>query len=546
MRLVVRPRKPSPSQLKERMTRSKGRSGPYARRSRISRKKEARIAALQAELVEDEEGIARHRQRLQAAREYREHLATQKLVEVSERTLQHLKTLAAAVSPQDPQQAQAQAWALRAVRLGTWKEEVDMAGGAAEAGSECAASERTRLDLSRDETRADAVEADEELLQNLSEAQRRLEAVQREQSDALSRVAGPLGGDNKRDRAGECKSGDRDGDVDMVPPLTGLQVAAMFAERIREAEEQVRHYQILLSREEVLPPMSSGATATRTVVQQPLVQASAESHQAAERRRTEGQGSGEGNLDEVGLRGRPRRRPGHESWVTAEERDEAMAGTQRLQQQQGEGRQQLPQKPRTASREEGPGRCRWAVGAGRTAAGRQRSAGPRTSGTEGWDEVEREFRKQQRAGEDLESRVRDNLQVAEQERTQQLQEAERREMAVARAAAAAREVEARLVGALGDAAPRGTPAPSAAGEADGQVVPTFGPTGQRLDEQQHLLRVAAAGAAAERAGAVGRPPSAPMRRPRWGDDSGAEEEGARERSQRGARGPRVARGAMEN
>ncbi len=518
-------------------------------------KKEARIAALQAELLADEEGILRHRQRLQAALEYREYLATQKLLEVSEQTMQHLRTLAAAVSPQDPQQAQAQAWALRAVALGTWREEVHLAGGdteseggetegAAEGTSVGAASDRTRLDLPCGGVRREAEEANEELAPRLAEARRRLEELRREQSDALSKVDGPMGGDNKRTRVEESRGGDGDGDVDMVPALTGLQVATLFGERLREAEEQVRHYQVLLAREEIEPPAADGGTATTAGGQQPSAPATpvpnSEEGRGAPRQRGGGADQGED-----GQRGRPRRRPGHESWVTAEEWDVARAEKQRSQQHSREGRQQSAQRPRTASRDEGPGRCRWSLGTRRAAAGRQRSAEVRPGGTVAWEEVEREFRRQQLAGQDLESRVRDHRQVEQQERMQQLQEAERREAAKLRVAQAAREIEARCEGA-GEMASRGPAGPAVVGEADSQAVPTFGPTGQRLDEQQHLLRAAAAGAAAERCGSTVRPPSVPRRKTRWGDESEAEEEGGRERSQRGTRGPRAARGAMED
>ncbi len=116
---------------------------------------------------------------------------------------------------------------------------------------------------------------------------------------------------------------------------------------------------------------------------------------------------------------------------------------------------------------------------------------------------------------------------------------------MARVSEVAREVEARLGGVPEGRLPRDQAGTSVVGEAVAQAPPTFGPTGQRLDEQQHLLRAAAAGAAAERGGATVRPPSVPRRRTRWGDESEAEEEGARERSQRGARGPRLGRGAME-
>ncbi len=521
-------------------------------------KKQARIAALQAELVEDEEGIARHRQRLQAARDYREHLATQKLVEVSERTLQHLRTLAAAVSPQDPQQAQAQAWALRAVQLGTWQEEVHMAGGdtdsgeeeaerEAEAGSEGAATDRTRLDLSHEGTQAEAEGKNEELLRNLSEAQSRLDAVRREQTEAPSQVVGPLGGGSKRNLEGQSKGGDGDGDVDMGPPLTALQVSAGFSDRLREAESHVRHCQILLAGGEALPPRTGGVEGTVAPGHPPPVQTPGGARQVADQGRVEEQanrgGGAGGSSDQGGARGRPRRRPGHESWVTAEERDEELADLERRQLQRGDERHQLLQRPRTASREEGPGRCRWSAASGRAAMGRQRSLGPRVVGVaEGWAEVEREFREQQRAGADLESRVRDAFQVAEQERMQQMQDSERKEMAMANAVAAAREIEARLAGGPGGAGARG--APSQTGEGEVHLVPTFGPTGQRLDEQQQLLRVAAAGVAAERAGVAARVPSIPRRRTRWGEDSEEEEEGARERSQRGARAPR--RGATES
>ncbi len=91
-------------------------------------------------------------------------------------------------------------------------------------------------------------------MQKLAAARRRLEAVQREQAQALSKVGGPLGCDNKRNWEGERKEEDNDGDVDMVPNLTGLQVVTLFASRMRDAEEQVRHLQILLAREEVTPP----------------------------------------------------------------------------------------------------------------------------------------------------------------------------------------------------------------------------------------------------------------------------------------------------
>ncbi len=111
--------------------------------------------------------------------------------------------------------------------------------------------------------------------------------------------------------------------------------------------------------------------------------------------------------------------------------------------------------------------------------------------------MEREFRKQQKAGEDLEGRVRDNLQTAQQERMQQLQEAERRETAAEKVRLAAQEVEARLASISQEAA-----------------------AGHRRSLGQGRGR-------------------------RWGDDSEPEEEGGRERSQRGARAARPGGGAME-
>jgi hypothetical protein len=115
----------------------------------------------------------------------------------------------------------------------------------------------------------------------------------------------------------------------------------------------------------------------------------------------------------------------------------------------------------------------------------------------GWTDVEREYRKQQLAADDLESRVRDHIQVSQQERMQQVQEAERREVAAEKVRAAAKEIEARLANT------------QAGGQAGGGHSP------------------------------------APRRR-RWGDDSDTEEEGGRERSQRRARGGRQNGTAMED
>ncbi len=385
---------------------------------------------------------------------------------------------------------------------------------------------------------------DEALVQRLAEARRRLAAIKAEQSQALGRVNGPLGG-GKRDHEGEPKDGDQDGDVDMVPPLTALQVVTLFAGRIREAEEQVRHCQILLAREEVTPEARERETTAMADREDVTARTPAAPTQVVDVGRAADRGGEAGQQDEGDQRGRPRRRPGYTTWVTAEEEEEARAEEQRAQRHWRDGRQLAPQRPRTASREEGPGRCRWSSGTRRTAEGRQRSAGVQPAGDRGWQEVEREFSKLQRAGEDLESRVRDNWQVAQQERMQQLQEAEGREVAMARVAEAAREIEARLEGAPEGRLPREQAGTSAGGEALAPAHPTFGPTGQRLDEQQNLLRAAAVGAAAERGGAAVRPPSVPKRRTRWGDESEAEEEGGRERSPRGARAPRVGRGAME-
>ncbi len=516
--------------------------------------RQARIVALQAELLEDDESIARHRQRLQAALEYREYLATQKLLEVSERTMQYLKTLAAAISPQCPQQAQAQAWALRAGAVGTWSEEIHMAGGdteseggesvvAPEGASVDAASDRTRLDLQGDGGGGGAEGANEELARMLDEAQCRLEELRREQAAALRKVDGPLVGDGKRMRLEGGSAGGGDSDVEMVPALTGQQVATLFGRRLQEAEERVRHFQILLAREDVAPTAADGDVATRSVGQQPSAPA-APAPEVEGRSSELPRGAGGTSQGEEGPRGRPLRRPGYESWVTAEEQDAAREETHRSQQKPPEGRRHSAQRPRTASRDEGPGRCRWSAGPRRATVGRQRSAEARSDNKVGWEEVERQYQKQQLAAHDLESRVRDHRQIEQQERMQQLQEAERREAAKFKVAQEAREIEARIEAA--EAAPRGPVLPAVGVEAGSQAVPTYGPTGQRLDEQQHLLRAAAAGAAAERSGPTVRPPSVPRRRTRWGEESESEEEGGRERSQRGARGPRPSRGAMED
>ncbi len=335
----------------------------------------------------------------------------------------------------------------------------------------------------------------------------------------------------------------------------------MFAGGQREAEERVRHFQILLAREAMPPPTpAAGAAASRPAEAVPVALVTAGPGQGILEQAAGGHQKGTEEVGEGHQRGRPRRRAGYESWVTAEQRDEAEAeAQQRRQQQQPEHHHQPPpRRPRTASRESGPGRCRWTTGgraqppaaaaaAGAPAGGRQRSVGSRPAREDAWEEVEREFRRQQRAGEDLEGRVRDNLQVEQQERMQQLQEAERRETARTRVLMAAREVEARLAGVGQGRLAHGPQGADGTGEMGIQLVPTFGPTGQRLDEQQHLLRAAAVGGgAAEGLEAAMRRPSVPRRRPRWGDESEAEEEGGRERSQRGARGARLGRGAMED
>ncbi len=521
------------------------------------KRKEAKLVELQAELVEDEEGIARHRQRLQKAMEYREHLATQKLAEAaSDQTLQYLKVLAAAMSPQDPLQAQAQAWAMRAVELGLAREEVDMAcgdtdsdsdgdgGGGAEGGSSAAAaSDQTRLDLSRDDPHGENEDRREVLERQLAAARERLAAIQREQAQALGRVGGPLGAENKRNREGEQKRGDYDGDVDMVPTLTALQVVTLFGPRMLEAEEEVRQCQIRLG-EESEQVVQGGAEAAKAH-QQPVAQPRGEPTEAG-RGGTAGGERGDGTQGEARQRGRPRCRPGYESWVTAEEHDARREDQGRQPSARVEGRQPL-QVPRAASREGGPARCRWAAGARGPSEGRQRRDQPRP--TEGrWREVERAFSQVRRAGDDLEGRVRDNLQIAQQERMQQQQEAERKEagIAIAEVAEVAMEIEARRGCGLDGRLPKDQAGAIGSGDMAACLPPTFGPTGQRLDEQQCLLRAAAAGAAAERGEAPMRPPSVPRRRPRWGEESEEEDEGARERSQRGGRASRLGRAAMES
>ncbi len=525
-------------------------------------KKEAKIAELQLELAVDEEGIAWHRQRLQRALEYREYLATQKWGEAaSEQSIQHLRVLAAAMSPQDPEQARARAWALRTVELGSAREEVDLvvgdtdseegvdgeAGGDGSAGAD---SERTRLGSSGDEDRQEEHGAEKLLARRLEEARSRLAALQAQQSQALGAADGPLGR-GKRNCEGEVKEGDRDGDLDMVPALTALQVVTLFGPRLQEAEAEVRECQTLLARaeaesgggrrEEMGGPREGRPETEQKcdAVHPPAGHAAAGDGGGGASRedRPSDQGGGE-------QRGRPRRRPGYESWVTAEEADEAQAGENRTQRRHQEGRRPVSQGPRASSREKGPGPCRWSSGAGSMAEGRRRSADGRPVQSRGWRVVEREFAELQRAGEDLESRVRDNLEVARQERMQQVQESEIRESQMARVVEVAKEIEARVGSATEGRLPRDLLVGRGA-ELPVPPRPTFGPTGQRLDEQQHLLRAAAAGTAAERGSTAATPPSAPRRRGRWGDESEAEEEGTRERSQRGTRAPRMGRGAME-
>ncbi len=93
-------------------------------------RKQARIAELQEEVAAAEVGIAHHRQRLQQAREYREYLSMQKWAEsASDQTITLFKVLAAGMSAQDPEQARAQAVALRLVELREGRDEVDMVVG---------------------------------------------------------------------------------------------------------------------------------------------------------------------------------------------------------------------------------------------------------------------------------------------------------------------------------------------------------------------------------------------------------------------------------
>ncbi len=482
-------------------------------------RKEVRIAELQAEVAAAELEISHHRQRLQQAREYRYYLVLQKMAETGpEDAVADFKTLAAGMSSQKPEEARAQARALRLVELMEGRDEVDMAAGDTDSeeggegderggSSRDAESERTRLDLA-DGAGAELENDDqhEELRRQLGDAQRRLEEVRLERSEALSKVDGPTGGGSKRSSDGEAKEGDGVGDIEMVPPLTGLQVDAMYAGRLREAEERVRHLRILLAKEAVQPPAPAAvaAAASGSAEAAPAPPAPDRPGQQADGRAAvalQKEGANEGHQ-----RGRPRRRAGYESWVTAEQNDEEQR--KRQQHEEAQPSRIPPRRPRTASRDNGPGRCRWTAGeraqpaaaAAAAASGtlvRQRSAGAGHGRKGGWMEVELEYRRQQRAADDVEGRVRDNLQVAQQERMQQVQEAERRETAMGKVRAAASEVEARLAGPPleGQAVRRQSPGP---------------------------------------------------RRRRWGDDSDTEDEGGRERSQRRARGGRHIGGAMED
>ncbi len=513
--------------------------------------KVARIAALQAELVEDDAGIERYRQRLQAAQERREHLAKQKWAETaSEETIRHFRTIAAVLSPEDPAQAQAQAVVQRLVELMSEREEVHLAGGDTESegrggGTEDeqdeASSNRTRLSGVRSVPSAE-LEENEELRRRLREAEQHYAAVEEEKRAALGRVTGLLGG-GKRGRDGDAAKGqDGEGDEDMVPALTGLQVEALFAERMRAAAEQVRHCQILLARETIPPPQWESGPPPPVGVggQQPPEGGPGPpgAPHSRDGRPPEGVPRRWATAAQPGPRlGRGRRNP-VETWVSAEDMaesaDEGAAARVRLASEGG-----VPCR----------GRGRSVVSPPRQ---RGRSGSRQPLARRGAIAVALEYGRQQELADDLERRVRDTAQIAEQERLQQQQEAERRAAAAAGARAAREEVERHLeegerlrqlqelqaasAGQFG--APHPSPAPAAVATAD-QLLD------QLLEEQQRDRGAATGGGvpAREVAALQGRPFM--PRRSRWSDEPESEEEGGRERSRKAVRTARPSGAAMD-
>ncbi len=515
--------------------------------------KVARIAALQAELEDDDAGIERYRQRLQAAQERREHLAKQKWAETaSEETIRHFRTIAAVLSPEDPAQAQAQAVVQRLVELMSEREEVHLAGGDTESegregGTEDeqdeASSNRTRLSEPRFVPSAE-MEENEELRRRLREAEQHYAAVEEEKRAALGRVTGPLGGGKRGRDADEPKGQDVEGDEDMgpTPTLTGPQVEALFAERMRAAAEQVRHCRILLAREAVPkppwelgpPPPSEGGG------QQPLAEAPAPAGGSRQQQGDPPQGVPKrwaAAAQPGPQRVRGRRNP-VETWVSAE--DMVAAGS-------ADGG--VGDRTRQASAGDVPGRGR----------GRSLGSPPRQRGRSGSRQplarrgavaVALEYGRQQEYADDLERRVRDMAQIAEQERLQQQQEAERREAAAAGARAAREEVERHLeegerlrqlqelqaasAGLL--AAPQPTPAHAAEASAD-QLLNLL------LDEQRRSHGADGSGEATREVAALRGRPAVP-RRSRWCDEPESEEEGGRERSRKAVRTAQRS-GAME-
>ncbi len=513
--------------------------------------KVARIAALQAELVEDEAGIERYRQRLQAAHEKREHLAKQKWAETaSEETIRHFRTIAAVLSPEDPAQAQAQAVVQRLVELMSERGEVHIAEGDTESEGRSEGTEDEQDEASSNRTRLSGprvvpsveLEENEELRQRLREAEQHLASVEEEKRAAMGRVTGPLGG-GKRGREGDsAKCQDGEGDEDMVPALTGLQVEALFADRMRAAAEQVRHCQILLAREVFSPPECKPAAPQSSGGGEHPHEGPPGSAEVP-RPREHGPPVGvprrwDAAAQPAAQRGRGRRNPVDESWVAAEDLDEPMG--------EGEaGRGRLASEG--AALGGGRGRDRGGISPPRH---RRRSGSRQPLARRGAVAVSLEYGRQQEWADDLERRVRGTAQIAEQERLQQQQETERREVAAARVQAAKEEVERLLdegerdrrlhelqaasAGQFGAAQP-GPPVPN--GSAD-QLLD------QLLDEQQRACGMAGGEAAPSEEVAVPRGRLSMPRRSRWCDEPESEGEGGRERSRKAVRSARHGR-AME-
>ncbi len=213
-----------------------------------------------------------------------------------------------------------------------------------------------------------------------------------------------------------------------------------------------------------------------------------------------------------------------ERWVTAEENDARQAAQACRRRPASEGGDQQRVE--------------------RRGAGTESVAVRRTPSVHRCDarELDAQYRRQQALATDLERRVQFDKKKREQERMQAQQDLERAERIRMQTMAAAREVEESLkkkdqeeqLRWLQAAALQG-PAAAAAAAGCTPLAPTFGPTGQCLDLQQHLLRASRADVGAP--AAKQRKPSAPRRRTRWDppedEADGRNQSTARERSLRG-------------